>query len=86
VAPARDVRDVEEVVAGKSVEFIVSADGSPPPSFQWRRNDEPIAGATGARYRIEAVGEQHAGKYDCVAKNSEGTATSRPFKLVVRAP
>jgi len=83
--PGRDVRDVEEAGAGASVEFVVSADGSPPPSFQWRRNGEPIAGATGARFRIEAVGEQHAGTYDCVAKNSAGVATSRPFQLVVRS-
>lgn len=80
------MRDVEEAEAGKSVEFVASADGSPPPSFQWRRNGEPIAGATGARYRIEVVGEDHAGTYDIVAKNSKGAVTSRPFKLVVRPP
>jgi hypothetical protein len=86
VIPARDVRDLEEVEAGKSVEFVVSADGSPSPSFQWRRNGAPIAGATGARYRIEVAGGRDAGVYDCVARNSAGAAASRPFTLVVRTP
>lgn len=84
--PGRDVRDVEEAEAGRSVEFVASADGSPPPSFQWRRNGEPIAGATGMRFKIDVVGGDDAGTYDCVASNSAGAAASRPFKLVVRPP
>lgn len=85
-APGRDGRDVEEIEAGKSVAFRVSAEGAPPLSFQWRKNGQPIAGATNEHFRIERVGERDAGTYDCVASNSFGSATSRPLRLVVRQP
>jgi hypothetical protein len=68
----------------QKLKLAVTADGSPPLSFQWRKNGQPIAGATGALFTIEKVNVEDAGNYDCVVKNSAGAMTSPPIKLVVR--
>jgi hypothetical protein len=84
-APLKDL-ETEYAEAGKSVKFAVSADGTPPLSFQWRRKGVPIAGATAAFLEIEKVSVEHAGNYDCIVTNSAGSAASQPFNLVVRSP
>lgn len=85
-SPPPEVRPVEEAVMGKPVRFVVSSDGSPPLSFQWRKDGQPIAGATEFTLAIQAVSAKDAGHYDCVVSNSVGAATSPSFELVVRPP
>jgi hypothetical protein len=68
------------------VKFGVNADGSPPFSFQWRKDGRPIAGATGELLTIQAMSARDVGNYDCIVKNSAGEKTSQSIKLVVRPP
>jgi hypothetical protein len=69
--------------------FTVAASGTPPISYQWRRNGSPIAGATGATYNIAAASVTNNGDvYSCVASNRTTTAnlaTSSNATLTVQA-
>jgi len=70
--------------AGDTATFFVLATGSPAPTYQWRRNGSPIAGATGATYTTPtlAVGDSGA-TYSVVVTNSQGSVTSRSATLTV---
>jgi hypothetical protein len=64
------------------VEFSVSATGGGL-SFQWRRNDVPIAGATGATHVIASADTASLGNYSVVVSNSAGSITSAAAALVI---
>jgi Beta-xylosidase len=71
------------VFAGDAVTFSVAADGSPPPTFQWKKNGVEIAGATGASYSLAEVSAADAGSYTVVVTNSSGSVTSAIATLTV---
>src|SRR5687767_6085535 len=71
------------VLVGSNVTFIASADGSPAPTFQWRKNGNAIAGATNAILSFNAVTTADAGAYQVVATNEAGSAVSPDETLVV---
>lgn len=61
--------------------FSVKAYGSRPFRYQWRRNGNPVPGATNASYTIDSVTVGDAGAYDVVVSNDAGAATSLPATL-----
>ncbi|HEY4299868.1 MAG TPA: ExeM/NucH family extracellular endonuclease, partial [Candidatus Didemnitutus sp.] len=73
----------QTVTVGGSVTFTITATGTPPPSYQWRRNGVAILGATGASLTISNVTTANAGSYDVVVSNSAGTAFSNAVTLTV---
>ena len=74
------------VTAGQSATFSVSASGTAPISYQWRRNTANINGATAASYTIPATTTADSGsKFDVVVKNSAGSITSSQATLTVNA-
>lgn len=72
------------VPVGESAAFAVAASGTPPLSFQWRRNTLPIEGATAAAldYGPVALGDDGV-QFDCAVTNSFGAATSAAATLSV---
>lgn len=74
------------ICAGESAQFSVTASGTPPFSYQWRRGGTPIPGGTGETLGIAAVLPSDAGSYDVVVTNACGAATSAAATLLVRAP
>jgi uncharacterized repeat protein (TIGR01451 family) len=66
-----------------SATFTVTATGTAPLSYQWRRGGTPLAGATGASLTINPTLSASAGSYDVVVSNAHGTATSDPATLTV---
>ncbi|HXG48675.1 MAG TPA: lamin tail domain-containing protein, partial [Methylomirabilota bacterium] len=68
---------------GDGATFSVAATGARPLSYQWRRNSEPIAGATNATFTLASVSPGDAGAYDAVVSNPWGTATSTAAVLTV---
>ena len=69
-----------------SATFSVVAAGSEPITYQWRKNDAAIAGATSASFTLPSVQTSDSGKYDVVVTNSAGTETSRAVSLNVNIP
>lgn len=69
--------------AAGSVSFSVTATGTAPLSYQWRKDGTPIPGATGPTYTIGSVAAGNAGTYTVVVTNTAGSATSNPATLSV---
>jgi pectate lyase/pectin methylesterase-like acyl-CoA thioesterase len=74
------------VVAGSAVQFTVRAAGTPPLSYQWRKDNVAIANATGTTYAIASAGEADAGSYTVTVTNVAGSVTSAPAVLTVIVP
>lgn len=75
----------QTVMVGGSVTFSAAANGTPTPTYQWRKDGEPIPDATGTTYTINPVRLADAGSYTVVATNLVGTATSNAAILTVDA-
>ncbi len=74
------------VNAGQTATFTVVASGSVPLSYQWQKNDSPIAAATSASYTTPATASSDNGaKFKVVVSNSAGSATSNAVTLTVTA-
>jgi len=71
------------VAAGNPASFTVTASGSQPLSYQWRKNTINIGGATNSTYTIPAVSQSDAGNYSVIVSNSAGSATSNDAVLTV---
>src|SRR5437879_12629631 len=63
--------------------FSVVAAGKMPLTYQWRRNEANISGATDTAYTQTNVQPADAGNYRVVVKNSDGSVTSAVATLTV---
>lgn len=74
----------QAVAAGANVNFSVTATGTAPLVYQWRKDGVNLAGATTATYAIvNAQATSHAGKYTVVVSNSGGSVTSAEAVLTI---
>lgn len=73
----------QQVFVGDRVDFSVGATGFPPPTFQWRREDTDIPGATGDLLTLPAARLADAGTYTVRVANAAGSVTSAPAVLTV---
>jgi hypothetical protein len=74
----------QAVVLGSNVHFSVTATGTPPLKYQWRKNDVNIAGANNDTLTF-SVQASDLGRYFVVAWNAAGSVESAPADLVVLA-
>jgi hypothetical protein len=71
------------IFSGQTVTLLSQAEGKYL-TYQWHKNGQPIAGATGDRYVIEDINKtQHDGNYSLVVSNDFGTVTTQSTQLVV---
>ncbi len=73
----------QSVYAGESVTFTVTVTSNAATSYQWRKNDVPIGGATQSTYSIPIVQMADAGDYSVEVSNVAGSDTSNPAALAV---
>ena len=75
----------QNVVAavGAAAVFTVTAEGSAPLRYQWRKNGTNILNATSPSYTITAATPQDAGSYDVLVFNSTSSMESAPVTLTV---
>jgi len=71
------------VTAGVSASFSVSAAGTAPLTYQWKKGTASITSATNATYTFASAQLTDAGSYSVVVTNSAGTATSGAATLTV---
>jgi glucose/arabinose dehydrogenase len=68
---------------GQSATFSVSATGTAPLSYQWRKNGVNIAGALSSTYTIPSVQASDAGQYSVHVYNSFGQVFSSAASLTI---
>jgi Zn-dependent metalloprotease len=72
------------VAAGSTASFSVTASGTAPLSYQWRKNGTNISGATSASYTTPATASADNGAtFSVVVSNSAGSVTSNNATLTV---
>ena len=74
------------VTPGTSVMFCVSAIGSQPLVYQWRRNGANVPGATNSCITIESADVMDGGSYTVIVANDLGVITSDPAVLRLILP
>lgn len=70
---------------GGSATFGVTYFSKTPPSFQWRKNGIPIAGAIGETFTVTNITRADAGTYSVTITNATKTVSSNPARLIVLA-
>ncbi|MGH7995146.1 MAG: beta strand repeat-containing protein [Opitutaceae bacterium] len=68
---------------GASASFSVAATGDGAISYQWRKNEAPIPGATGPTFTITNVQASDSGVYDVLVANAFSATYSTPAPLTV---
>jgi hypothetical protein len=68
---------------GGSATFVVAANGDASITYQWRKNQAPIAGATSPTFTISDVQASDTGTYDVEVANGFSADVSFPTPLVV---
>lgn len=71
----------QTVPEGQSFTLSVEADGSEPLTYQWRRNHDPISGATSPKFTVENMNEDLVGSYTVLVESSRGSLTSSPARI-----
>ncbi len=72
---------------GQTATFAVTATGTAPLAYQWRKNGVDIAGATASSYTTPAaVAGDNGASFSVVVTNSVGSATSGNAVLTVNTP
>jgi hypothetical protein len=72
-------------VAGTTVNFNVTADGTAPLNYQWQCNGTNLDGATNTMLTLTNVTSAHAGSYSVTVANQAGSMTSSNAILSVYA-
>jgi pectate lyase len=73
----------QTVNAGATANFFVSAGGTAPLGYQWRKDGSDIPGATSSSLAVAGVQDSDAGTYTVVVSNAAGSATSEGVALNV---
>ena len=73
-------------LAGSNVSFTVTASGTAPLTYQWKKNSANLAGATAATLSLNNISAADAASYSVVVSNAAGTATSSAAVLTVLLP
>jgi hypothetical protein len=71
---------------GSPATFSVTATGTSPMTYQWRKDGVNISGATNNSYVISSAATTNVGAYSVVVTNSAGNAISSSASLVVITP
>jgi hypothetical protein len=75
--------EAQVAAVGASATFRVTASGSEPLSYQWRKDGSAIAGATASTYIIPQVATGDAGNYDVIVTSGGSTLTSAVARLTI---
>jgi Abnormal spindle-like microcephaly-assoc'd, ASPM-SPD-2-Hydin len=77
----------QQVAIGQQATFSVTAEGSAPIRYQWRKNEVPVPGATSMSYSIRpATTADDGAQLSVMVSNSAGSTLSRVALLKVKSP
>jgi len=75
----------QTVMVGSGVSFSVTATGTAPLSYQWKKDNVTLSGATSSTYSIASAALSNAGSYTVTVSNGAGSITSNAATLTVNA-
>jgi hypothetical protein len=75
----------QNVAAGASVQFSVSAAGVPAPTYLWHRNGVPISGATSSTFSIANVQAADVASYNVLVSSPLSIVSSNAASLTIAA-
>jgi uncharacterized delta-60 repeat protein len=78
--------DAQSVLAGANATFTVTAAGTPPLLYQWRKDGAALTGATRSSLVVTNVQPSAGGEYSVVVGSVFGSVTSSPAALVLLQP
>jgi Ig-like domain-containing protein len=74
----------QSVTAGQTATFSVTASGTAPLSYQWKKNGTALTGATSSSYTTPATASSDNGaQFTVIVSNTSGSATSNAATLTV---
>jgi hypothetical protein len=73
----------QSVLSGSTVNFTVTATGTPAPYYNWLKNGVAISGATAATLTLTNVGAADVADYTVLVSNTAGVLTSSVASLVL---
>ena len=73
----------QNVYPGGTATFSVTATGTAPLTYQWRKDGDPVSGATASSFTLPNAQGSDSGSYLVVVANSLGAATSSAAMLMV---
>jgi Big-like domain-containing protein/Ig-like domain-containing protein/List-Bact-rpt repeat protein len=76
----------QNVLVGSTVNFQAIASGTPPLTYQWLFNGNPLSGATIDNLTLGNVQTNQSGDYTVIVSSQSGSVTSAPAVLVVGQP
>ncbi|XP_071995065.1 brother of CDO isoform X2 [Engystomops pustulosus] len=88
--PEVNMESTQQIVTwGQSAKFTCDVRGNPQPSVVWLRNAEPLLPSSRHRIsrrilRVNSVGPEDDGIYQCVAENEVGSAQALTFLMTTR--
>src|SRR5439155_657102 len=87
VAPSIGTEPTSQTVtAGQPASFSVTATGTAPLTYQWKKNNVAISGATSSAYTTAATTSSDNGaQFTVVVSNAVGSVTSSAATLTVNA-
>src|SRR5205814_8359528 len=85
--PTRRSSDLSQTVSsGQTATFSVTATGTAPLTYQWKKNSVAISGAMSSAYTTAATTSSDSGaQFTVVVSNASGSATSSAAMLTVNA-
>ena len=72
------------VLNGQTATFTVSATGTAPLTYQWRRNGDDIPGATLSSYTLTTTSTDNGALFDVLVANTFGSVDSSSATLTVQ--
>jgi len=88
VAPSIKTQPASQTVtAGQTVTFFVTATGTAPLAYQWKKNNVAISGVNSSSYTTPATkGTDNGAQFTVAISNTTGTVTSNAATLTVNVP
>lgn len=74
--PRMYLEPIDAIVAAATPFALRTGLGSGPLTYQWRRNGQPVAGATNASFSLTSPSPGDSGSYDVIVTGLAGAATS----------
>lgn len=76
----------QSVPTGQPITLNVGVSALATVSYQWRKNGQPIAGATSSTYTVSSTFPGDSGSYDVIVSSRANTVISFPARIAVVSP